>query len=75
MILATTEIAIFRLRQRDSEVDDSETARTRSPAEVISEDENSTASLGRIFPAPIDDVAGSRGGLECSAGDSTDLPN
>ncbi len=51
------------------------TARTRSPAEIISEDEGSTASLGRISPAPIDGVAGSRGGSECSADDSTDSPN
>ena len=75
MILATTEIAILGRRQRDSEVDDSATARTRSSAEIISEDEGSTASLGRISPAPIDGVARSRGGSECSACDSADLSN
>ena len=77
MVPATTAIAIFRRRQRDSEVDDSVTARTRSPAEIISEGihEGSTASLGRISPAPIDGVSGTGDGSECSADDSADLPN
>ena len=68
MILANIETAIVRRRQRNSAVDDSGTARTRSSAEIISEDEVSTASLGRTSAAPIDGVAGSRGG-------SADLPN
>ena len=75
MILANIETAIVRRRQRDSAVDDSGTARTRSSAEIISEDEGSTASLGRTSAAAIDGVAGSRGGAECCACDSTDLPN